>query len=85
MGKTLSGANTLAQGRPVSNGNKGVHRITQSSSITRASPSDFLVSYPGNSLGESYLSIEMQLVFSTASFDWARCWQKTKTKQEKCY
>ena len=37
-----------------SNGNKGVLRIPQSSSITGGSPSDCLVSYPGHSLRESY-------------------------------
>ena len=40
--------------------------IPQSSSITGISPSDRLVSYPGHSLGESYASAEMLLVYSTA-------------------
>ena len=34
--------------------------------------SDCLVSYPGHSLGESYLSVEKQSVYSTASADWAK-------------
>ena len=36
-----------------------------------ASPSDCLVSYLGHSLGKSYLSAEVQSVYSTASADWA--------------
>ena len=48
-------------------GNKGLLRIPQSSSITGALPSDFSVSYPGHSLGgESYLSVEMQWMYSAA-------------------
>ena len=39
------------QSGPKSNGNEGVPRITQSSSITGTSPSGCLVSYPGHSLG----------------------------------
>ena len=49
--------------------------IPQSSSITGASPSDCLVSYPGHVLllvvVESSLSAEMQLVYSTVPADWA--------------
>ena len=48
--RTLSGATTLGQSGPRSNGNEGVFRITQSSSITGTSPSDCFVSYPGYSL-----------------------------------
>ena len=43
--KTLSGATTLGQCGPGSDGNKGVLNIPQNSSITGASPSDCLVSY----------------------------------------
>ena len=44
----------------------------QSSSITETSPSDCLVSYPGYSLGGgSYLSAQMQSMYSTAPSDWA--------------
>ena len=39
-------------------------------SITRALPSDRLVSYPEHSLGESYLSTEMQSMYSAALADW---------------
>ena len=42
--RTQSGATTLGHSGPESNGIKGVLRITQSSSITKASPSDCLVS-----------------------------------------
>ena len=46
--------------------------ITQSSSITGTSPSDFLVSYPGYSFVEgSYPSAEEQLVYSTTPANWA--------------
>ena len=69
--KTLSGATTQAHSGPWSNGNEGVHRIPQSSSITEASPSDCLVSYPGHSLGESYPSAEIQSVYSTGPANWA--------------
>ena len=48
----LSGATTPGQSGPGSNGNAGVLRIPQSSYITGTSPSDFLVYYPGQSLGD---------------------------------
>ena len=67
----LSGATTLGQSGPGSNGNEGVLRIPQRSSITGTSPSDCLVSYQGNLFCESYLSVEKQLVYSTAPDDWA--------------
>ena len=69
--KTLSGATIPGQSAPGSDGNEGVLRSPQSSSITEASPSDYLVSYPGLSLQESYPSAEMQSVYSTAPADWA--------------
>ena len=64
--RTLSGATNPGQSGSGSYGNEGVLRIPKISSITGASPSDSLVSYPGHSLGESYLSAEMQSVYSTA-------------------
>ena len=67
----LSGATTPGQSGPGSNGNEGVLRISQSSSIAGTSPSDCLVSYPGHSLGGSYPSAEVQSVYSTAPADWA--------------
>ena len=44
--RTLSGATTLTQSGPGSNGNEGVLHIPQRSWITGASPSNCLVSYP---------------------------------------
>ena len=66
----LSGANTLGQSGPWSNDNEGVLCILQ---ISKAgySPSDGLMSYLGISLGGSYLSAEMQAVYSTAPANWA--------------
>ena len=46
--KTLSGATTPGQSEPGSDGNERVLRIFYNSSITGASPSDCLMSYPGN-------------------------------------
>ena len=48
--RTLSGATTPGQNGPGSDGNKGVLRIPQSSSITATSPSDCLASYQGHLL-----------------------------------
>ena len=48
--RTLSSAVTPGQSGPWSDGTEGVLRVSQSSSITKASPSDFLVSYQGHSL-----------------------------------
>ena len=47
---TLSGATTPDRSRPASDSNE-VLRIPESSSITVASRSDCLVSYPGHSFG----------------------------------
>ena len=47
---------------PGSDGNKGVLRIPQSSSITGASPSDCLISYPGYSLGGGVLPVFKEAV-----------------------
>ena len=49
--RALSGATTQGQIGFGTNGNKGAFCIPQSSSITGVSPSDYLVSYPGNSGG----------------------------------
>ena len=46
--RALSGATTPGQSGPGSNGNEGVLYIPESSSITRTSPSDCLVSYLGH-------------------------------------
>ena len=72
LDRTLSGATTPGQSGPGSNANEVVHHIPLSSSITGASPSDGLMSYPGHLLGGgSYLSAEMQSVYSTNQADWA--------------
>ena len=68
---TLSGVTTPGQVGHGSDRNKGVLHIPQRPSITRTSPSDCLVSYPGLSLGGSYPSVEVQSVYSTAPADWA--------------
>ena len=70
--RILSDATTPGQSGPGSNGNKGILCIPQSSSITGASPLDYLVSYLGHSLrgGGSYHSAKIQSVYSTASADW---------------
>ena len=70
--RTISDATTPGQSGPGSDGNEGVLFIPQSSSITGTSPSDCLVSYPGHTLGGSYLSAEMHSVYSTAPADCAR-------------
>ena len=49
--RTLSGATIPSQSGPGSNGNEGVLSILQSPNITGTSPSDRLVSYPGQLLG----------------------------------
>ena len=66
INRTQSGATTLGQSEPGSDGNEGLLRIPQSSSITEASLSYCLVSLTGHSLWESYPSAEMQSVYSTA-------------------
>ena len=70
----LSGATTLSQSGPGSNGNERILHILQISK-TGALPSDGLMSYPGHSLaGRSNPSAEMQLVYSTAPGDFSRIW-----------
>ena len=49
--RALWGAITLGQSGPGSDGNEGVLRISKSSSITVASPSDCFMSNPEQSLG----------------------------------
>ena len=69
---TLSGATTLGQSGPGSDGNEGISRIPQSSSITGTSLSDCLVWNPGHSLEVgSYPSAEKQSVYYTAPVNWA--------------
>ena len=52
--RTLLGAMTPSQNGSESNSDKAVLHIPQSSSITGASPSDCLVSYPGQFGGEVF-------------------------------
>ena len=66
---TLSGVTTPGQSTAWSNGNKRGLHFSQSSNITGAVPSDYLLSYPGHLLGESYLSAWVQSVYSTAVDD----------------
>ena len=81
--RTLSGATTLSQSGPRSDGNEVILCIPQSSSITGASPSDCLMLYAGHLLvaEQSYLSPEMQLVYSTALAYWA--WLNRKTTKSR--
>ena len=50
MDRTLSGATTPNKSGPESDGSEGVLRVPQTSSITRTSPADCLVLYPGHPL-----------------------------------
>ena len=68
---TRLGVTTAGQSGPRSDRNEGVHRITQSSSLTGISQSNCLVSYSGHSLGESLPSTEVQSMYSTALADGA--------------
>ena len=67
----LSGAITPGQTTPESKCNEGVLCIHQSSSITKPSTLDCLVSYPGHLLKESFPSAEVQSEYTTAPADWA--------------
>ena len=69
--RTLSGATSQDQSGPGSDGNEEILYIPKSSSIIRALPLDYFMSYPGHLLGESYPSAEMQSVYSTVPADWA--------------
>ena len=68
---TLLDAATLDQSGPGSDGNEGVLNIPPNSSITKASSSDCLVSYPGHPLGKSYHTVEIKSMYSAAPADWA--------------
>ena len=72
--RSLSGTTNPGQSGPGSDGNEGVPRILHGSSITEASASDCLVSYPGHFLWRSYPSTEMQSVYSNAQADMATTW-----------
>ena len=63
---TLAGATIPGQSGSASDGNEGVLRIPQSSSITGTSPSDCLVSYPGNSLGGGLTRVVVGVFYSSS-------------------
>ena len=63
--RTLSGATYPGQSGPIRDDNVGIFPIPKSFCITGVPPSNCLMSYPGHSLGESYLSVEIQSVYST--------------------
>ena len=67
---TLSGATTPGQIGSGSDAIEGALCIPQSSSIIGTTTSDYLVSYAGHSLGESYLSAEMQSLDSSTPADY---------------
>ena len=71
LDKPLSDATTPVQSGPGRDGNEKALCISQSSSFTGTLPSDCSGLYSGHSLGEPYLSAEMQLAYSTAPADWA--------------
>ena len=67
----LSGATTLSQSGPRSNGNEGVLHIPQNPSITRVTIRLFNVISKTLIAEESYPSAETQLVYSMAPAYWA--------------
>ena len=69
--RTLSDATTPGQSEPGSDGNKGVLRFPQSSSITWASPWACLVSITENSLWGALPSADLQSVNSSVPANWA--------------
>ena len=64
--RTLSSVTTPGQSEPGSDGNEEVLHIPRSSSITEASPSDCLVSYPGHLLRKIYPSTQMHMLYFAA-------------------
>ena len=67
--RTLSWTIRPSQSRSGNDGNQKVLRTLQNSCITGASPSDCLMSHPGNTLCKgSFPTTDMQTVYSTA--DW---------------
>ena len=70
--RTLSGATTLSQSGPGSDSNKGVLCIPQSSTITRTSQSDCLVSYPEHLLERGVLPLCRETVGVFYNPSWLR-------------
>ena len=86
INRTLSDATTPGKSGPGSNGNERVLCISQSSSITEASLSDYLMSYLGHLLGESYPSAGMQPVYSTAPANWTKkFWSSPRLHKKDSY
>ena len=71
--RALSDATSSGLNGPEIDGNEGLLRIPQNSSITETSPLDCLVSYAGYSSREFYSSAKMQSVYSAAPADLAIC------------
>ena len=69
--RAQTGATTLGQSGPGSNGNEGVIHIPQSSSNTGISLSDLFRVVTRTLIEGSYNFGEVQSVYSTASADWA--------------
>ena len=70
--RALSGVTTPDLSEPGSDGKEELLHILQSSRIADASSSDCLMSYPRQSLEESYPSAEIQSMYTTAPADWDR-------------
>ena len=70
--RTLSCAPPLGQSGTGSDGNKVILCIPQNSSVTGASPPDFLMLYVGQSLGVSYPTAGKQSVYSASPADFAK-------------
>ena len=79
LDRSLSGATTPSQSGPGSDGNKGVLRIPQSSSITGTSLSDCLVSYLEHLLSVVYPSAEVQSVYFTAPAIKTICYRSSQS------
>ena len=74
----LSSTFSLKPHRLRSDGNEWILHIPQSSGNIGTSPSDWLESYPGDSLWRSYPFAEMKSVYSIAPADWASTDQELK-------
>ena len=61
MDRALSGATLLGQSRPGSDGSEGVLCVPQRPSITGTSPSDCLMSYPGQSLYTLFIKCSLYI------------------------
>ena len=68
--RTLSGATIPSQSGPGRNGNEGLLHISQSSKPGTL-PSDCLMTYPGDLMGEPHPRADMHLEYSIAPSDLA--------------